>query len=99
LPNRRVAADGRLVEAGTRAAGPRRSLRDGAGRSGFARDIKDRTDGAHGSASTNHTAWEIGDKEATDTAFKKAEVTIKELISHQRVHPVRSRPASASPLR
>ena len=52
-------------------------------------DIKDKTDGAHGKRKHyNHIfAWEMGDKEATDTAFKKAEVTIKELISYQRVHP------------
>ena len=52
-------------------------------------DIKDKTDGAHGKRKHyNHIfAWEIGDKEATDAAFKKAEVTIKELISYQRVHP------------
>src|SRR6202040_70725 len=52
-------------------------------------DIKDKTDGAHGKRKHyNHIFnWEIGDKEATDRAFKKAEVTIKELISYQRVHP------------
>ena len=56
-------------------------------------DIKDKTDGAHGKRKHyNHIfAWEIGDKEATDTAFKKAEVTIKELISYQRVHPCSAR--------
>ena len=31
--------------------------------------------------------WQIGDKDATDAAFRKADVTIKELISYQRVHP------------
>ena len=44
-------------------------------------DIKDKTDGAHGKRKHyNHIfAWEIGDREATDDAFKKAEVSIKEL--------------------
>ncbi|MEX0696773.1 MAG: aerobic carbon-monoxide dehydrogenase large subunit [Dongiaceae bacterium] len=36
----------------------------------------------------NHIfSWEIGDKDATDRAFKDAAVTIKELITYQRVHP------------
>jgi carbon-monoxide dehydrogenase large subunit len=52
-------------------------------------DIKGKTEGAHGKRKHhNHIfTWEIGDKEATDAAFKKSEVTIKELISYQRVHP------------
>ncbi|MFI5018259.1 MAG: molybdopterin cofactor-binding domain-containing protein, partial [Dongiales bacterium] len=52
-------------------------------------DIKDKMDGAHGKRSHyNHIFnWEIGDREATDAAFQKAEVSIKELISYQRVHP------------
>src|SRR5215475_1091058 len=52
-------------------------------------DIKDKTDGAHGKRKHhNHIfTWEIGDREATDAAFGKAEVSIKELISYQRVHP------------
>ncbi|HXQ39868.1 MAG TPA: aerobic carbon-monoxide dehydrogenase large subunit [Candidatus Udaeobacter sp.] len=52
-------------------------------------DIKDKTDGAHGKRKHyNHIfTWEIGDKEGTDAAIKKAEVTVKELISYQRVHP------------
>jgi carbon-monoxide dehydrogenase large subunit len=52
-------------------------------------DIKDKTDGAHGKRKHhNHIFnWEIGDKEATDAAFRKAEVTIDEMISYQRVHP------------
>src|SRR6202795_331917 len=46
-------------------------------------DIKDKTDGAHGKRKHyNHIfTWEIGDKGATDAAFERAEVTIKELIS------------------
>src|SRR5262249_38203090 len=52
-------------------------------------DIKDKKDGAHGQRKHyNHIFnWQIGDKEATDTAFRKADVAIKELISYQRVHP------------
>jgi carbon-monoxide dehydrogenase large subunit len=52
-------------------------------------DIKDKTDGAHGKRKHyNHIfTWEMGDKAGVDAAFNKAEVTIKELISYQRVHP------------
>ena len=52
-------------------------------------DIKDKTEGAHGHRRhPNHIfTWEVGDREATDLAFRDAEVTIKELISYQRVHP------------
>ena len=52
-------------------------------------DIKDKTEGAHGARRHyNHIfTWEIGEKEETDAAFDKAEVTIKELISYHRVHP------------
>ena len=52
-------------------------------------DIKGKTEGAHGDRKHhNHVfTWEIGDKSGTDAAFRKAEVTIKELISYQRVHP------------
>jgi aerobic carbon-monoxide dehydrogenase large subunit len=52
-------------------------------------DIKDKTEGAHGKRRhPNHIfTWEVGDREATDLAFRDAEVTIKELISYQRVHP------------
>jgi len=52
-------------------------------------DLKGKTDGAHGKRTHhNHVFnWTIGDKEGTDTAFKKAEVSIKQLISYQRVHP------------
>jgi len=52
-------------------------------------DIKDKTEGAHGKRRhPNHIfTWEVGDREATDLAFRTAEVTIKELISYQRVHP------------
>ena len=52
-------------------------------------DIKDKTEGAHGARKHhNHIfTWQMGDKDGTDAAFGKADVTIKELISYQRVHP------------
>ncbi len=52
-------------------------------------DLAGKTDGAHGKRKHhNHIfAWEMGDRGATDQAFTQAEVTIKELISYQRVHP------------
>jgi carbon-monoxide dehydrogenase large subunit len=52
-------------------------------------DLAGKTDGPHGARKHhNHVFnWQIGDKAATDAAFNKAEVTIKELISYQRVHP------------
>jgi carbon-monoxide dehydrogenase large subunit len=52
-------------------------------------DIKDKMDGAHGRRKHyNHIFnWQAGDKAATDAAFDKAEVTIKEMITYQRVHP------------
>ena len=52
-------------------------------------DLQGKTKGAHGERKHhNHVfSWEIGDKSGTDAAFRNAEVTIKELISYQRVHP------------
>ena len=52
-------------------------------------DLAGKTTGAHGARKHhNHIfEWSVGDKELTDAAFKKADVTIKELISYQRVHP------------
>ena len=52
-------------------------------------DIKDKKDGAHGTRKHyNHIFnWQAGDKAATDAAFAKAEVTIKEMIVYPRVHP------------
>src|SRR6195256_1403371 len=52
-------------------------------------DLEGKTDGAHGKCRHhNHVFnWQFGDKDGTDAAFRKAEVTIKELISYQRVHP------------
>src|SRR5262245_36736853 len=52
-------------------------------------DIKDKLKGAHGERRhPNHIfTWEAGDKAAADEAFAQAEVTVKELVSYQRVHP------------
>ena len=52
-------------------------------------DLKDKTDGAHGKRKHyNHIfSWQAGDKAATDAAFAKADVTIKEFIVYPRVHP------------
>src|ERR1700723_3959198 len=52
-------------------------------------DIKDKKDGAHGPRNHhNHIFnWQVGDKELTDVAFTKAEVSTKDLLSYQRVHP------------
>ena len=52
-------------------------------------DIKDKTTGAHGARRhPNHIfTWEVGDKAAADDAFATAEVTVKELVTYQRVHP------------
>ena len=52
-------------------------------------DLKDKTDGAHGKRKHyNHIfSWQSGDKTATDAAFEKADVTIKEMIVYPRVHP------------
>jgi carbon-monoxide dehydrogenase large subunit len=52
-------------------------------------DIKDKTEGVHGPRKHhNHVfTWEMGDREATDAAFRKADVAIKEMISYQRCHP------------
>ena len=52
-------------------------------------DIKDKKDGAHGPRNHhNHIFnWQVGDRELTDVAFAKAEVSTKDLLSYQRVHP------------
>ena len=52
-------------------------------------DIKDKTEGAHGARRHhNHIfTWEVGDKDGADAVFDDAEVTVKELITYQRVHP------------
>ena len=52
-------------------------------------DIKDKTEGAHGKRKHyNHIfSWQAGDKAATDAAFAKADVTIREFIVYPRCHP------------
>ena len=52
-------------------------------------DIQDKTDGAHGARRHhNHIfTWEAGDRDGADAAFDAAEVTVKELVTYQRVHP------------
>ena len=52
-------------------------------------DLKGKTSGVHGARGHhNHVFnWQIGDKDLTDAAFKKADVTIKEMISYHRTHP------------
>jgi aerobic carbon-monoxide dehydrogenase large subunit len=52
-------------------------------------DLKGKTSGAHGPRKHhNHVfEWSVGDKAATDAAFEKADVTIKELLSYHRTHP------------
>jgi aerobic carbon-monoxide dehydrogenase large subunit len=52
-------------------------------------DLAGKTTGAHGARRHhNHIfTWEVGDKEATERAFADAEVSVKEKIVYQRVHP------------
>jgi aerobic carbon-monoxide dehydrogenase large subunit len=52
-------------------------------------DLAGKTSGAHGQRKHhNHIfEWTVGDKQTTDEAFNKAEVTIKELIPYHRTHP------------
>ena len=52
-------------------------------------DLAGKTSGAHGPRKHhNHVfEWTVGDKDLTDAAFRKAEVTIKEMISYHRTHP------------
>src|SRR5271155_3388932 len=52
-------------------------------------DLAGKTSGAHGPRKHhNHIfEWSVGDKDLTDAAFRKAEVTIKEMISYHRTHP------------
>ena len=52
-------------------------------------DLAGKTTGAHGPRKHhNHVfEWTVGDKDLTDAAFNKAEVTIKEMISYHRTHP------------
>ena len=52
-------------------------------------DLEGKTAGSHGARRHhNHIfTWEVGDAAATERAFADAEVTVKELVSYQRVHP------------
>src|SRR5258707_1263704 len=52
-------------------------------------DLAGKMTGAHGPRKHhNHIfEWTVGDKDLTDAAFKKADVTIKEMISYHRTHP------------
>ena len=52
-------------------------------------DLAGKTSGAHGPRKHhNHIfEWTVGDKDLTDAAFRKAEVTVKEMISYHRTHP------------
>ncbi len=52
-------------------------------------DLKGKKEGAHGPRKHhNHIfEWTVGDKDLTDAAFQKAEVTVKEMISYHRTHP------------
>ncbi|WP_088346920.1 MULTISPECIES: aerobic carbon-monoxide dehydrogenase large subunit [Rhodomicrobium] len=52
-------------------------------------DIAEKLTGAHGPRKhPNHIfTWEAGDRDETARAFARAEVTVKELLSYQRVHP------------
>jgi len=52
-------------------------------------DLKGKTTGAHGPRKHhNHIfEWSMGDKDLTDAAFAKAEVTTKDVISYHRTHP------------
>lgn len=52
-------------------------------------DIQNKSVGAHGTRKhPNHIfTWDIGDKDKTDRAFDNAEVTVKQNMMYQRVHP------------
>jgi carbon-monoxide dehydrogenase large subunit len=52
-------------------------------------DLAGKTEGAHGARThPNHIfRWEAGDKAATDAAFARAPVTVKEQLLYPRVHP------------
>jgi carbon-monoxide dehydrogenase large subunit len=52
-------------------------------------DLQGKTEGAHGTRRhPNHIwTWEVGDQAATDAAFARAEVTVKETLLYPRVHP------------
>ncbi|MDP2621723.1 MAG: molybdopterin-dependent oxidoreductase, partial [Hyphomicrobiales bacterium] len=52
-------------------------------------DLAGKNEGAHGPRKHhNHIfTWEVGDKEGTEAAIKKADVVAEELITYQRTHP------------
>ena len=52
-------------------------------------DLVGKTEGAHGKREHhNHIfTWDAGDKEATDEAFKNADVVVQENLLYPRVHP------------
>ena len=52
-------------------------------------DMKDKTAGAHGPRKHhNHIfSWSVGDQAATEAAFAKADVVVKQYLAHPRVHP------------
>ncbi|MEM7446273.1 MAG: aerobic carbon-monoxide dehydrogenase large subunit, partial [Pseudomonadota bacterium] len=52
-------------------------------------DIRDKMEGAHGPRKHhNHIfTWEVGDEEGVAKALDEAEVTVKEFVTYQRVHP------------
>ena len=52
-------------------------------------DVKDKEEVGQGPRKhPNHIfTWEVGDRDATERAFQEADVTVKEEISYQRVHP------------
>src|SRR6266852_3861724 len=52
-------------------------------------DLAGKTTGAHGPRKHhNHIfEWTVGDKDLTDAAFRKADVTIREMLSYHRTHP------------
>ena len=90
--NREAAADAvELVEVEYEAlpcnVDPLKAMTDGAPM--IREDVKDKTEGAHGKRKHyNHIfSWAAGDKAATDAAFAKADVTIREFIVYPRCHP------------
>src|SRR6202522_3422158 len=66
---------------------PMKAMSDGAPM--IREDLKDKTDGSHGKRKHyNHIfSWQAGDKAASDAAFAKADVTIREMIAYPRCHP------------
>ncbi len=52
-------------------------------------DVKDKTEVGQGKRKhANHIfTWDVGDADATDAAFDSAEITVREEMTYQRVHP------------